>query len=146
MIIPPTGPGDANVVSMHHETPFKIGLAETDAFGVVYHPHALDLAQQNLESWLEHLGLPLHTIFDDYQWALPVVRVELDWNRPLQLGDQGLTILTGIDQGERSLTLTHSIQTGGDSVATVKVVHACLDRRSGKTILLPDVLLKQLPV
>ena len=74
---------------MIHATPFTVGLADTDALGVAYHPYALQLAQRNLESWLARLGLPLADIINHHTWALPVVRVELDWHRPLHLGTEG---------------------------------------------------------
>ena len=130
---------------MNHATPFTVGLADTDALGVAYHPYALQLAQRNLESWLASLGLPLADIVNNHTWALPVVRVELDWHQPLELGTEGETILTGVDPGSKSLTLTHAIQAGAQKAATVKVVHACLDRTTGQSMMLPTVLKNVLP-
>ena len=130
---------------MNHATPFTVGLADTDALGVAYHPYALQLAQRNLESWLASLGLPLAEIVNNHTWALPVVRVELDWPQPLELGTEGETLLTGVDPGSKSLTLTHAIQAGDQKAATVKVVHACLDRTTGQSMMLPTVLKNVLP-
>ena len=130
---------------MNHATPFTVGLADTDALGVAYHPYALQLAQRNLESWLAILGLPLADIVNNHTWALPVVRVELDWHQPLELGTEGETLLTGVDPGSKSLTLTHAIQAGAQKAATVKVVHACLDRTTGQSMMLPTVLKNVLP-
>mgnify|MGYP005714512763 FL=1 len=130
---------------MNHATPFTVGLADTDALGVAYHPYALQLAQRNLESWLASLGLPLADIVNNHTWALPVVRVELDWHQPLELGTEGETILTGVEPGSKSLTLTHAIQAGAQKAATVKVVHACLDRTTGQSMMLPTVLKNVLP-
>ena len=130
---------------MNHATPFTVGLADTDALGVAYHPYALQLAQRNLESWLTSLGLPLAEIVNNHTWALPVVRVELDWHQPLELGTEGETLLTGVEPGSKSLTLTHAIQAGDQKAATVKVVHACLDRTTGQSMMLPTVLKSVLP-
>ena len=140
---------------MIHATPFTVGLADTDALGVAYHPYALQLAQRNLESWLAHLGLPLADIINHETWALPVVRVELDWHQPLRLGTKGEARLTDIEVGSKSLTLTHSIDTldmawmnrAGDPIAaTVKVVHACVDLRSPhESRPLPTILTDLLP-
>ena len=130
---------------MIHATPFTVGLADTDALGVAYHPYALQLAQRNLESWLARLGLPLADIINHRAWALPVVRVELDWHRPLHLGTEGETLLTDIETGSKSLTLTHSIHAGDHKAATVKVVHACLDRTTGQSMTLPTMLTDLLP-
>ncbi|MEO1372390.1 MAG: thioesterase family protein [Planctomycetota bacterium] len=130
---------------MNHATPFTVGLADTDALGVAYHPYALQLAQRNLESWLASLGLPLAEIVNNHTWALPVVRVELDWHQPLELGTAGETLLTGVEPGSKSLTLTHAIQAGDQKAATVKVVHACLDRTTGQSMMLPTVLKNVLP-
>ena len=130
---------------MNHATPFTVGLADTDALGVAYHPFALQLAQRNLESWLASLGLPLAEIVNNHTWALPVVRVELDWHQPLELGTAGETLLTGVEPGSKSLTLTHAIQAGDQKAATVKVVHACLDRTTGQSMMLPTVLKNVLP-
>lgn len=130
---------------MNHATPFTVGLADTDALGVAYHPYALQLAQRNLESWLASLGLPLAEIVNNHTWALPVVRVELDWHQPLELGTEGETLLTGVEPGSKSLTLTHAIQVGDQKAATVKVVHACLDRTTGQSMMLPTVLKNVLP-
>ncbi|MED5323031.1 MAG: thioesterase family protein [Planctomycetota bacterium] len=130
---------------MNHATPFTVGLADTDALGVAYHPYALQLAQRNLESWLASLGLPLAEIVNNHTWALPVVRVELDWHQPLELGTEGETLLTSVEPGSKSLTLTHAIQAGDQKAATVKVVHACLDRTTGQSMMLPTVLKNVLP-
>ena len=134
---------------MIHATPFTVGLADTDALGVAYHPYALQLAQRNLESWLVSVGLPLPDIINHHTWALPVVRVELDWHRPLHLGTEGVTLLTDIEAGSKSLTLTHSIHDsiilGDHKAATVKVVHACLDRTTGQSMTLPTMLTDVLP-
>ena len=130
---------------MIHATPFTVGLADTDALGVAYHPYALQLAQRNLESWLVSVGLPLADIINLHNWALPVVRVELDWHRPLHLGTKGVTLLTDIEAGSKSLTLTHSIHAGDHKAATVKVVHACLDRTTGQSMTLPTMLTDVLP-
>ena len=130
---------------MNHATPFTVGLADTDALGVAYHPYALQLAQRNLESWLASLGVPLAEIVNNHTWALPVVRVELDWHQPLELGTKGETLLTGVEPGSKSLTLTHAIQAGDQKAATVKVVHACLDRTTGQSMMLPTVLKNVLP-
>ena len=130
---------------MNHATPFTVGLADTDALGVAYHPYALQLAQRNLESWLARLGLPLAEIVNNHTWALPVVRVELDCHQPLELGTAGETLLTGVEPGSKSLTLTHAIQAGDQKAATVKVVHACLDRTTGQSMMLPTVLKNVLP-
>ena len=130
---------------MIHATPFTVGLADTDALGVAYHPYALQLAQRNLESWLARLGLPLADIINNQPWALPVVRVELDWHRPLHLGTKGEVLLTDIETGSKSLTLTHAIEAGDQKAATVKVVHACLDRTTGQSMSLPTMLTDVLP-
>ncbi|MEC8064632.1 MAG: thioesterase family protein [Planctomycetota bacterium] len=130
---------------MNHATPFTVGLADTDALGVAYHPYALQLAQRNLESWLASHGLPLAEIVNNHTWALPVVRVELNWHQPLELGTEGETLLTGVEPGSKSLTLTHAIQAGDQKAATVKVVHACLDRTTGQSMMLPTVLKNVLP-
>ena len=129
---------------MSHATPFTVGLADTDALGVAYHPYALQLAQRNLESWLDSLGLPLAEIINNQTWALPVIRVELDWHQPLHLGTQGETRLTEVQPGSKSLTLTHAIQVGDHNAATVKVVHACLDRTTGQSMTLPTMLTEAL--
>ena len=130
---------------MIHATPFTVGLADTDALGVAYHSYALQLAQHNLESWLARLGLPLADIINNHTWALPVVRVELDWHRPLHLGTKGETQLSDTETGSKSLTLTHSIHAGDHKAATVKVVHACLDRTTGQSMTLPTMLTDLLP-
>ena len=130
---------------MIHATPFTVGLADTDALGVAYHPYALQLAQRNLESWLASLGLPLTEIINNQTWALPVVRVELDWHHPLHLGIEGEALLTEVDPGSKSLTLTHVIRAGEQKAATVKVVHACLDRTTGQSMPLPTMLTEALP-
>ena len=120
-------------------------MADTDALGVAYHPYALQLAQRNLESWLASLGLPLTEIINNQTWALPVVRVELDWHHPLHLGTEGEALLTEVDPGSKSLTLTHVIRAVEQKAATVKVVHACLDRTTGQSMPLPTMLTEALP-
>ena len=66
----------------------RIYLNDTDAAGVVYFARGLEICHQAYEESLADAGISLERIIREGQTALPIVRAEIDFLRPMFCGDR----------------------------------------------------------
>jgi 1,4-dihydroxy-2-naphthoyl-CoA hydrolase len=114
----------------------QVCLGDTDAAGVIYFAKALDVAHRAYETALADAGLPLASLLAAGRWALPVVRCESDYRRPVGLG-QTLMARVGLRSlGERSARVVVVLELPHGEAAPIEacrllLIIACLDRQAG---------------
>lgn len=65
----------------------QVRLSDTDAAGVVYFANGLEICHEAYEAFLTAAGVDLRSFFSGQTVAVPIVRAELDFRRPLYVGD-----------------------------------------------------------
>ena len=65
----------------------RVYLGDTDAAGVVYFTKGLEICHQAYEESLAAAGISLKQMLREKTIALPIVRAEIDFIRPLFCGD-----------------------------------------------------------
>ena len=65
----------------------RVYLADTDAAGVVYFARGLEICHEAYEESLAETGISLKQIIEE-NIALPIVRAEIDFLRPIFCGDR----------------------------------------------------------
>ena len=65
----------------------RIYLGDTDAAGVVYFAKGLEICHEAYEESLAKAGINLNQMIREGKTALPIVRAEIDFLRPLFCGD-----------------------------------------------------------
>ena len=65
----------------------RIYLSDTDAAGVVYFAKGLEICHEAYEESLAKAGINLNQMIREGKTALPIVRAEIDFLRPLFCGD-----------------------------------------------------------
>lgn len=61
---------------------------ETDAAGVVYFANVMAMCHEAYEASLIRAGIDLKTFFKNPDFAIPIVRAEVDYRRPIFCGDR----------------------------------------------------------
>ncbi len=124
--------------------PIRVGLGDTDAAGILFFPSLQRMAQTVFETWLEEHGYSLRAIFESGEWLCPVVHAESDFMKPLRVGDH-LGVHLGVAQiGRSSFATEYRFERGGETAATVRLVHVVIDRRSHTATPIPDEFRKLL--
>jgi len=126
-------------VSWTHHKPIR--LHHTDAAGIIFFPRLLELAHEAYEALLDALGFPLAQGLATDGPILPIGRCEADYLRPLKLGMTVAIEITVLREGNRSFTLGYVFRDEeGTEMARAQTVHVGMDRRTGKSVELPDMV------
>ena len=118
--------------------PSVIRFSQVDAAGILFFSRALEICHEAYEHFLLDRGMPISDQFSSTDWVLPVVHADVDFHAPLRLGDH-VQVQLGVTQvGTASITLEFRLVRGGDTrCATVRHVHAAVDRASFQSRPLP---------
>jgi 4-hydroxybenzoyl-CoA thioesterase len=89
-----------------HETEFDVSFKHCDPAGIVFYPRYAEMVNDVVEHWFKHaLGCDFATLHGPRGIAIPVVKLEVDFNSPARLGDTLLADL-GVERlGNASMRL-----------------------------------------
>ncbi len=132
---------DPNGGEMEFASESTVRLYDTDAAGVLFFGAQFRFAQEALEEFLEHLGLPVAQIIRGNEVLFPVVHAEADYRVPLAVGDRLSVRVVVRALRDRSFTIGYRLLLAdGREAGSVATVHAALDRASGASCPLPDAV------
>jgi acyl-CoA thioester hydrolase len=114
-----------------------VGLAQTDAFEMIYWAAVTEWVELGYENILRTIGHPMDEILKG-DWDTPVVNVTIDYRRPLRLG-QKITVETEVVAvGNRSFrTETRVFAADGDVSVRIGRTMVATHRKGGPASL-PD--------
>ncbi|MFN5516254.1 MAG: acyl-CoA thioesterase [Cyanobacteriota bacterium] len=116
-------------------------LRDTDAAGVVYFAALLALCHDVYEAFWESQGLNLGAFFEETGLALPIVRSEMDYRRPLGWGDRleiQMTVFNLERQGFQTCYQLFNAEAPLAIVASGALNHVCICPRSRQRRDLPE--------
>ena len=108
----------------------QIYLGDTDGAGVVYFAKGMEICHQAYEESLAATGINLQQIILERKIALPIVRAEIDFLRPLFCGDRIAICLTAdlINSSEFAVNYQIFNVANPDKIAIkAKTRHVCID-------------------
>jgi 4-hydroxybenzoyl-CoA thioesterase len=114
---------------------------DVDRAGIVYFPRLFDFLHRALEDFFrDEVGIPYHALGETMRIALPVVRIESDFESPLAHGDLVSVELETESIGAHSLTLRYRIfRPGGTAPAAVSRIVLCAIEVPGwRKVALPE--------
>jgi 4-hydroxybenzoyl-CoA thioesterase len=100
---------------------------DVDRAGIVYFPRFYDFFHRALEEFFdEEVKLALWDLEERLAVAMPVVRIETDFDRPLQHGDLLTLELETLGLGRHSVTLAYRVfRPGADAPASASRIVLC---------------------
>ena len=125
----------------------RIYLADTDAAGVVYFAKGLEICHQAYEESLAEAGINLNQTIREGKTALPIVRAEIDFLRPIFLGDEIQVSLNTSLVSNSEFAIAYQISPSDrleQVLVKAQTQHVCIDPQIRKRIDLPSMVLEWL--
>ncbi len=89
----------------------RVYLGDTDAAGVVYFAKGIEICHEAYEESLANAGISLQQMLKEKTIALPIVRAEINFLRPLFCGDRISITLNGDRLGDNEFAVNYQIST-----------------------------------
>ena len=122
-----------------------VTLRDADAAGFLFFARHLEFAHEAYEVFLGSRGLGLTKLVRTVDFVVPVVHAESDYRIPLWLGEKVTIHLKAEEIRSRRFTLAYDLHNEEGKVACrVKTVHVAVDKKTGKSIPLPEMLVTAL--
>ena len=142
--------GGRTLAAMSAAITHRVTIDEIDAAGVMFAGTICTLAHRAYEQVLHHVGLDLAEMVRAGGIALPLRALHADFRRPIHHGHElniSVAVAERRDHGYR-VQITIAEATGGDVLAVIEQVHACLGPAGTKCALPATVLgaLDRLPM
>jgi 1,4-dihydroxy-2-naphthoyl-CoA hydrolase len=111
-----------------------IRFSDTDAAGVVYFANILSICHEAYEDSLINFGMDVKVFFGRSGVAFPIVRANIDFQRPMYCGDKIVVILTPQILDESSFEIAYDIAFESDktTLAQASTRHVCIDATARK--------------
>ncbi|NBD32523.1 MAG: 1,4-dihydroxy-2-naphthoyl-CoA hydrolase [Cyanobacteria bacterium] len=121
--------------------PYRVRLADTDAAGVVYFAHLLQMCHTAYEEVLLHQGINLQDYLAQGTIALPIIHGEIDCLRPIFWGDLVWITLTPQFLSETELLIEYDLAAAVESksiLAKGKTQHVCIHPQTRNRLPFPS--------
>ena len=116
-----------------------VHFSETDPAGILFFSRVFEICHHAFEAFLAERGFLIARVLTAVDWLLPLVHAEADFAAPVRLGDKIQVDVKVERLGAGSITFVFALSTAGRGlVATVRHVHAAIDRATWQPRKLPD--------
>ena len=123
----------------------KVRLPDTDSAGILFFGNYFKLAHIIYEDFMESIGFSLQYIIDDSDILILIVHTEADYKTSLRLSQPYDLELSVEKIGSRSFTLRYRfVNRDNELCAEVQTVHAVINKKTKKSVSIPEELLKKL--
>lgn len=123
------------------ELTFKVRDYECDIQGIVNNAVYQNYLEHTRHEFLEHVGLNFTKMHDEGIDAL-VIRIELDYKRPLKSGEEFVCKLKTAREGNLKFIFFQDIYRLPDLKPIIKgkVIAACVNNKTGRPLSPPDLV------
>lgn len=122
------------------EYEWKCAWGHADPQGIAYYPRLVDAMHRAGEEFMDDVGVAYWDLPDAYGVFLPLVAVDLEFERPIEVGDV-ITISVQPDIGTKSLGMEFTASHEDGSVAfTGHEQHVCVSKEDNQSQELPESL------
>jgi acyl-CoA thioester hydrolase len=133
------GTHEADPALVSHSLKLRVYYEDTDAAGMVYHANYLKFAERGRSEMLRSLGFGHRRLGQEAGIGFAVRRCSVDYLAPARLED-ALTVDTTLNAvGAATLTVRQQIRRGGELLADLDILVACIGR-DGRPRRLPSAL------
>ena len=120
-----------------------VRLSDTDAAGVVFFPRCLSICHEAYEESLLLAGIDLKLFFRDATAAIPIVKANINFFRPIFAGDRLLINLMPQLLNDNEFEIAYSIlfaKSPRECAAKANTKHVCINPISRAKIKLPGAI------
>lgn len=122
------------------EYEWKCAWGHADPQGIAYYPRLVNAMHQAGEEFMDANGIAYWDIPDDYGIHLPLVAVDLEFSRPIEVADE-ITIEVEPNLGTKSLELEFTARhEDGGTAFTGREQHVCFSKADDESRELPAEL------
>lgn len=118
----------------------NIYLSNTDAAGVLYFAEGMSICHEAYEEWLDSKGISLQKVLQEKKIALPIVRGEIDFFKPIVCGDKLEIQLDLLAIKNSSFAIAYklfNLSSSNKLSAKALTKHVCIDPQTRQRINLP---------
>jgi 1,4-dihydroxy-2-naphthoyl-CoA hydrolase len=119
-----------------------VRFVDTDAAGVVYFANVLSICHEAYEAALIDAGVEAKTFFRGDTLAVPIVHADVDFHRPMFVGDILTIRVMPQATTEHEFEVRYEILREGDErpLSRAMTRHVCIDSKTRSRILIPSML------
>jgi 4-hydroxybenzoyl-CoA thioesterase len=121
----------------------KVRFGEIDEAGIVYFPRFFNFFHLAMEEFFEQAAsVPYSEVIKKWKVGFPTVRVECDFFRPVQYGDNLRIAMTFPKLGRSSVRMRYRVRRSRDQIqiADALLTTACVDMNNFRARAMPDNL------
>jgi YbgC/YbaW family acyl-CoA thioester hydrolase len=129
--------------TVHHRVHARVRFQDVDAAGTVFYPRYFDYLADASSALLAARGVDVPAVVNTRTWLAPLRHVEAEFYGPLRFGDPYVIDVVALHAGETSYGFGCRVSADDGSarvLATLFVVHVCIDPVSFRPAPLPEVL------
>lgn len=116
-----------------------VKLRDTDAAGVLFFGNYFHIIHDAYEAFLESIDFSMSYILNESPVWLLIAHAEADYKKPLAVGDSTVIEIEVGTIGKASFTLKYRVRgSDGTLFAQLKTTHVAVDRKSRKSVRLPE--------
>lgn len=118
-----------------------VRFQDVDAAGILFFARAFEYFHDAYVALLDAHGIDLAKILASGTWGAPLASAEAAFKAPLRFGDRVAVEIERADVGTTSITVLFRVLSEPDGArvfCTGKTVHVFIDRKTFRTIPVPD--------
>lgn len=126
-----------------YERVWTVRFTDADPFGIAHYPRIVDAVHETSDMFMEAINWPFWELSMERGFGLPIVEVNLSFERQIEAGDE-VTIELTTDPGDSSVRFEYVARVDGTVVFTGYEVRVCVPKGGDSARPLPDGLREDL--
>lgn len=121
----------------------RVRFDEVDALGIVWHGNYVKYLEDGREAWGRKYGIPYMTIFREHGFSVPLVKLNMDYKRPLRYEENCIIETRFINCEAAKIQLAYTIYNeAGEVVLTAESTQVFLNKEGELQLIMPEFLQK----
>jgi acyl-CoA thioester hydrolase len=117
----------------------RIRFDEVDALGIVWHGNYVKYLEDGREAWGRKFGIPYMTIFREHGFSVPIVKLNMDYKRPLHYEEYCTIETYFVDCDAAKIQLKYVIYNEAEEVVlTAETTQVFLTKDGDLQLTIPD--------
>lgn len=117
----------------------RVRFDEVDALGIVWHGNYVKYLEDGREAWGRKYGIPYMTIYREHGFSVPLVKLNLDYKRPLRYEEYCVIETRFVNCEAAKIRLEYIIYNeAGEVVLTAESTQVFLNKDGELQLIMPE--------